>query len=105
MPPDGGPVLTIDTSKTDGELKDSAIRYLVRDLIAEGKQPEQVKLGDFEGLAFRYVEDDFYWRHWLVTAGHWMLDVNYDCALSEKGRHDVAIDSMLNSLRLNDGAI
>jgi hypothetical protein len=105
VPPDNGPVLTIGTSKINGGLSISDLRYLARDLVDGGYEPEEVKLGDFEGLAFRYVEDDFYWRQWYLQAGHLWLQINYDCAVSERGKHDAAIDKMLKSLALDLGAI
>ena len=105
FPPDNGPVVSINTSKIDGGVTDSLLRHLVRDLIQDGRQPQQVQLGDFDGLAFRYIEDDFYWRHWMVKAGSLMLDINYDCALGDRGKHDPAIDNMLSSLAVEGDAI
>jgi len=105
VPPDNGPVLTIRTAKVDGGLNDNDLRYLARELIEDDRRPEQVRLGDFEGLAFRYIEDDFYWRQWYLRAAHLWLDVSYDCAVSERGKHDAAIDQMLRSLALDAGAI
>jgi hypothetical protein len=105
VPPDGGPILTIGTSKIDGGLSIADLRHLARDLIEDGHQPEPVKLGDFEGLAFRYVEDDLYWRHWYLQAGPYWLQVNYDCEASSRGKHDAAIDKILASLVLDIDAI
>ena len=105
VPPDNGPVLTISTSKIDGGLNDGDLRHLARNLIEDGRKPEQVKLGDFDGLAFAYIEDDFYWRHWYLRAGPLWLQVNYDCAVADRGKHDAAIDKLLRSLALDVGAI
>jgi hypothetical protein len=101
VPPDNGPVLTIRTSKVAGGVNDNDLRYLARDLIEGNRKPEQVRLGDFEGLAFKYVEDGFYWRQWYLRAGDMWLDVAYDCGVSEQGKRDLDIDKMLRSLALD----
>ena len=105
VPPNNGPVLTILTASMEGGFSETSLRHLARDLIEDGHEPEQVKLGDFVGLAFRYVEDDFYWRHWHLRAGSLWLQIDYDCAVSERGKHDAEIDNMLQSLALDGGAI
>lgn len=105
VPPDGGPVLTISTAKIDGGLDDNALRHLARELVEDGHTPEEVRSGDFTGLAFRYVEDDIYWRHWYLRAGSLLLQIDYDCAVSDRGKHDPAIDKMLATLALDVRAI
>lgn len=104
-PPDDGPVLSIRTSTIDGGLNDSDLRRLARDLIEDGHEPEEVELGDFKGLAFRYVEGDVYWRHWYLRAAHIWLEVGYDCTAPDRGKHDEEIDGMLRSLAIDVGAI
>ena len=105
VPPDGGAVLSIRTSRMSGGLTPRDLRYVARDHIEDGYEPEGVKLGDFEGLAFRYVEDDLYWRLWYVQNGPLRLQVNYDCPESDQGKHDAAIDKILASLVIDVGTI
>lgn len=105
FPPDNGPVVSVNTSKIEGGVNDNVLRHLVQDLIQDGHKPQQVQLGHFDGLAFRYVEDGFYWRQWMVKAGSLILDINYDCALGDRGKHDPAIDNMLTSLAVEGDAI
>ena len=104
-PPDGGPGITIFTSKIDGGMTESDLRYFSRDHSEDGHAPEQVKLGDFHGLAFRYVEDDIYYRHWYVACGNTWLQINYDCKVFHQGHHDSAIDRILRSLVADVAAI
>ena len=105
VPPDGGAALSIRTSKSKGRLTEKDLRYLARDLIEDGYEPEGVKLGDFEGLAFRYEEDNSYWRQWYVQSGPLRLEINYNCPESLQGTHDEAIDKILASLAADVAAI
>jgi hypothetical protein len=105
VPPDEGAVLSIRTSKVKGRLTEKDLRYLARDLIEDGYEPEGVKLGEFEGLAFRYEEDNSYWRQWYVRSGPLWLQINYDCPESHQGRHDADIDKILASLAADADAI
>ena len=98
VPPDGGAVLSIHTTRTNRGLTDKDLRHLARDLIEDGYEPEGVKLGEFEGLAFRYEEDNSYWRQWYVRNGPLSLQINYDCPESHQGMHDADIDKILATL-------
>ena len=102
IPPDGGGVLSIRTTKNKRGLTDKDLRYLARDLIEDGYEPEGVKLGEFEGLAFRYEEDNSYWRQWYVRNGSLWLHINYDCPESDQGKHDAEIDKILATLLSTD---
>ncbi|HKQ25959.1 MAG TPA: hypothetical protein VJT81_16050 [Burkholderiales bacterium] len=104
VPPDGGAVLSIRTTKINRSLTDKDLRYLARDLIEDGYEPEGVKLGEFEGLAFRYEEDNAYWRQWYLRNGLLWLQINYDCPESDQGMHDVAIDRILATLAVDADA-
>ena len=103
VPPDGGPALSIRTSKINGGLTERALRLLAQDHIEDGYEPEKAKLGDFEGLAFRYLEDNLYARHWYVQSERVRLEINYDCPESYQGTHDDAIDQILASLVIDAG--
>jgi len=105
VPPDGGAVLSIRTTKTNGRLTEKDLRYLAKDLIEDGYEPEVVKLGEFEGLAFRYEEDNSYWRQWYVRNGPLSLQINYDCPESHQGMHDADIDRILSTLAAEAHAI
>jgi hypothetical protein len=105
VPPHGGAVLSIRTTKINRGLTEKDLRYLARDLIEDGYEPEGVKLGEFEGLAFRYEEDNSYWRQWYVRSGLLWLQINYDCPESDQGMHDADIDKILASLAADADAI
>jgi hypothetical protein len=105
VPPDGGAVLSIHTTRTNRGLTDKDLRHLARDLIEDGYEPEGVKLGEFEGLAFRYEEDNSYWRQWYVRNGPFSLQINYDCPESHQGMHDADIDKILGTLAADADAI
>ncbi len=101
VPPDGRAVLSIRTSKIKGRLTEKELRYLARDLIEDGYDPEGVTLGEFEGLAFRYEEDNSYWRQWYLRSGPLWLQINYDCPDSDQGMHDAEIDKILATLAVD----
>ena len=102
--PDGDAVLGIRTTKMKRDLTEKDLRYLARDLIEDGYEPDGVKLGEFEGLAFRYEEDSFYWRQWYIRSGSVWLHINYDCPESDQGIHDAEIDTILATLAADTDA-
>jgi hypothetical protein len=104
VPPDGGPALSIRTSKVNSALTERDLRLLAQDHIEDGYEPEKAKLGDFEGLAFRYLEDNLSARYWYVHSGRIRLEINYDCPESYQGTHDDAIDGILATLATDAGA-
>ena len=104
VPPDDGPPVSIRTAEANGGMTEKDLRLFARDLIEDGYEPENAKLGDFEGLAFRYLEDNLYARHWYVQSGRVRLEINYDCPESCQGTHDDVIDKILDSLAADTSA-
>ena len=105
FPPDDGPVLNISCSNIDRQLTEEDLHYLNRDEIADGHTPERVRLGDFEGLAFRYIEDGVCWRHWDVVRGSLWLSIAYSYSLTGAVSHEAAVETMLGSLATSGRAL
>jgi|SRR6185436_1618446 hypothetical protein len=103
VPPDDGPPVSIRTAKAYGGMTEKDLRLFARDLIEDGYEPEKAKLGDFEGLAFKYLEDNLYARHWYVQSGGVRLEINYDCPEDYQGTHHEVVDKMLDSLAADAG--
>ena len=103
VPPDDGPPVSIRTATANGGMTEKDLRLFARDLIEDGYEPEKARLGDFEGLAFRYLEDNLYARHWYVQSGRVRLEINYDCPEDYQGTHHDVVDKMLDSLAADAG--
>jgi len=56
------------------------------------------RLGDFDGLAADYLEDDAAIREWYLARGSLMLFVTYSCDAENRGLDDAAVDELLDTL-------
>ncbi len=59
---------------------------------------EQAALGDFRGVASRYVEEDSAIREWYVADGALLLFITYSCDVDNAGMDDPAVDELLDTL-------
>ena len=64
-------------------------------------QGREVRIGDFDGLYFRYDDEDDAVREWLLHAGELNLLVSYACARDDAGLDDEVIDEILDTLSVS----
>ena len=57
-----------------------------------------VSLGRATGFRARFSEGETFWTKWWLRAGRQMIHATYNCPVSERGREDAALTSMLESL-------
>jgi hypothetical protein len=77
-----------DEVVTDDELREYA-----------GEIPlAAVSLGRLSGFRTRFSQDDVFWIKWWLRSGCQMIHVIYNCSLTDRGREDAEIDSMIESL-------
>jgi hypothetical protein len=69
-----------------------------------GWVPNSARCGDFAGFEVRQPKDDVYWRQWWLEADGTPLNAVYQCPAAIAGRDDLAIESMLATLKLRVAA-
>lgn len=98
--PDGAGELQISTVKFDEEPGGEALLELAAEHIEAGAEPEEVTLGEFDGIVLEYEVDDEYGCEWYLLAGSLFLFATYICnAGDDEQEHDV-IAFILESLIL-----
>ena len=68
----------------------------------KGRRVLECRFGDFAGHSVEFSAEDEWIRGWVLFVDKLALDATYRCKLHDAGRDDLAIESMLNSLRLED---
>jgi hypothetical protein len=68
---------------------------------AMGRLVCPARCGDFSGLTMAFVSRDEYFRGWALCADAIPLDATYKCNVRDVGRDDLAIEGMLDTLRLD----
>jgi hypothetical protein len=56
-----------------------------------------VALGRLTGFRTRFSEDDRFWTKWWLRAGDQMIHITYNCSLTDRGREDAEVSSMIES--------
>ncbi len=87
--------------KEEGTVSEEELRDFAEELIAEGHEPNSVKLAGMDALAFAYEEDQEFWREWYVRHDNLVLLITHDCDLENQGMDDSLVDEILNSLQVN----
>ena len=57
-----------------------------------------VSFARFTGFRTRFSEDDTFWTKWWLRSGQQMIHATYNCSLADRGREDVEVSSMIESL-------
>ena len=65
-----------------------------------GWPPNPVRCGAFEGFEARQPQGGVHWRLWWLEADGTPLNAVYQCPVALAGRDDVAVESMLATLKL-----
>ncbi len=86
--------------KEQGEFDLAEIRELARAQSDPAQDWRKVTLGDFEGVASRFVEEDAAIREWYVMNGAMLLFITYSCDEDNGGMDDAAVDELLDTLLL-----
>ncbi len=84
--------------KDHGEFDAATLREIAA---AESEQPlewQQVRLGEFAGIASAYVEEGAAIREWYVACADMMLFITYSCEEENRGMDDAAVDEILDTL-------
>lgn len=98
---DGVGCIEISTlHKEQGEFDLAEIRELARAQSDPAQDWRKVTLGDFEGVASRFVEEDAAIREWYVMNGAMLLFITYSCDEDNGGMDDAAVDELLDTLLL-----
>ncbi len=99
--PEGIGELQISTLNYDQPLSGDALLEFAAEHIEAGAEPEEITLGEFDGIVLDYEIDDEYGCEWYLLAGSLFLFVTYVCdAGDEEQEHDV-VELILESLGVN----
>lgn len=79
-----------------GDLQAFAEQWL-----PDGIRGGEVRAGDFDGLYFKYEDEDDAVREWLLRAGDVYLLVSYACDIDDAGMDDEIVDEILETLSLS----
>lgn len=47
---------------------------------------------------FNIIDDDIYWRYWLLKGNDSIMFVSYNCGLIDKDKEDIIIDKAIKSM-------
>lgn len=97
--PDGPGVLQISALIQDQPITPADLQEFAREHVESGARLNTLEAGDFTGISVDYDVDDVYWREWYLKSGNLFLFMTYHCALTEEGKEDDTIDSILESLQ------
>ena len=61
-----------------------------------------IRIGEFAGLYFEYMDEGDAVREWLLRAGDLILIVTYACDEDDAGMDDETVDEILETLSVND---
>ena len=98
--PQGTGALEITAVEQEDVVDDGFLEYMAAEHLEAGAEPEEVELGDFEGLELSYGDETNYWREWYLRADKLMLYITYHCPLADEGREDDEVDMILGTLQL-----
>ncbi len=98
--PEGVGELQISTIKFDEPLSGDALLKLAAEHIEAGAEPEEVTLGEFDGIVLEYEVDGEYGCEWYLLAGSLFLFVTYVCDCGDDEQEHDVVEFILESLTL-----
>lgn len=98
--PEGVGELQISTIKFDEPLSGDALLKLAAEHIEAGAEPEEVTLGEFDGIVLEYEVDGEYGCEWYLLAGSLFLFVTYVCDCGDDEQEHDLVEFILESLTL-----
>ena len=102
---DGVGCIEISTlHKDSGEFSEADINRIAREEAEQALEWTATSRGDFRGVMASYLEEDVAIREWYLANGAMLLFVTYSCDEENRGMDDAAVDEILDTLLLADGA-
>jgi len=96
--PDGYGELQFSTVNYDEPVSGDVLLELAAEHIDAGAEPEEITLGEFDGIVLDYELDGEYGCEWYLVSDSVFLFVTYICdAGDEEQEHDI-VELMLESL-------
>ena len=84
--------------KDEGEFDQQALADIAAAESEQSLDWRPVTLGDFSGLASRFVEEGAAIRQWYVANDAMLLYITYSCDEDNAGMDDAAVDELLDTL-------
>ena len=91
--PEGVGAFQVSSYRKDEAVTDDDLREFAGEIPLAA-----VSFGRFTGFRTRFSEDDTFWTKWWLRAGQQMIHATYNCSLADRGREDVEVSSMIDSL-------
>lgn len=89
-------ITTLHKERGDFEL--ASLREIAESETPAGLELKPAELGDFSGLAGKYVDGDSAIREWYVARASILLFITYSCDRENQGLDDAAVDELLDTL-------
>ncbi len=99
---DGIGELQLSTLKYDEPVTGDTLLDFAEEHVEAGAEPEEITLGEFDGIVLDYEIDDEYGCEWYLASGSLFLFATYICdAGDEEQEHDV-VELILESLAVSN---
>jgi hypothetical protein len=92
--------LQISAYSKNTEITIEDLYELISDEIPQSANLNDVKAGDFTGLATEFEYKNHFWRHWILSKRNVLLYVTYNCEFEESGVEIESIQQIINSLKI-----
>jgi hypothetical protein len=83
-------------------VTDDDLRELAKEHLDAGARIKSVICGLFTGFYLHYSYNEIYQRQWWLRCGDTVILATYTSDLKIKGQEDIAVDNILNTLKIND---
>jgi len=103
--PDGVGELQISAVKYDAPPEAEILLELAAEHIEAGAQPEEVTLGEFDGIMLDYKLDGEYGCEWYLLSGSLLLFVTYVCDSADDEQEYDVVELILESLTITGGRL
>lgn len=97
---DGQLRLTIPSEEQQSFDAKEWVRIVAETNRKRGRPVFAAHCGDFSGYNTQVTFDQDWYSNWVLHAGQFALDATYFCGTCSMVRHDVVVEEMLNTLRL-----
>ena len=77
------------------------VEELLDEHLEAGADLQDAEYGPFSGVSVCYDDDEEFWCEWYLLAGPVMLYITYNCPLDSEGEEEDVIESIMESLTLN----
>lgn len=94
-------ILQISSEQFDEEISAEMLQEFAEEHIDAGAEPDEIRLGPFEGFTLDYSIENEYWREWYLRYDRLFVFVTYNCQLEDESNEDDIIETILASLKIN----